>query len=292
MVLDHAGSMTISGTDVTAGRFSVDMTSVKSDQSLRDEQFQGIMDTGKYPTGAFVLSSPIHLGSIPAQGTTITATATRSTDFERQHPLGDVAGTSPLERLDHIGELIDPHRLRDYGIDNPSGGPATTANHGLLEFLLYFSHPRSEGEPRRSAKPPQDATVGVRAPDGSSRPVTGIKALITKGANRPHPVPKRRPHHQECPRPYPDSGCRLEECPNGVSAWRHVEMATCSGCQSSKSSLKTAARALISVRSLVTSGPASSKSRDALGMTRSRHARKTWATSDGVAPWAPTPGAR
>ena len=27
----------------------------------------------------------------------------------------------------------------DWGIGNPSGGPATTANNGLLEFLAVFS---------------------------------------------------------------------------------------------------------------------------------------------------------
>jgi hypothetical protein len=58
---------TISGTDITNGRFSVDMTTVKSDQSLHDERFQGrIMDTSQYPTAAFALTSPIRLGSIPA----------------------------------------------------------------------------------------------------------------------------------------------------------------------------------------------------------------------------------
>jgi polyisoprenoid-binding protein YceI len=135
------GSTTISGTEITAGRFSVDMTSVKSDQSLRDDQFQGrIMDTAKYPTAAFVLTDPIQLGSIPAQGATITTTATgqltlhgttRSVTFElRARWSGSTVSVS--------GSI--PIVFADYGIDNPSGGPATTAHHGLLEFLLDFSH--------------------------------------------------------------------------------------------------------------------------------------------------------
>ena len=136
-----SGSITISGTDITNGRFSVDMRTVKSDQSLRDEQFQGrIMDTAKYPTATFVLTSPIRLGSIPAEGTTITETAagqltlhgtTRSVTFQvqarRSSSTVSVSGSIPIV-------------FADYGIDNPSGGPATTANHGLLEFLLEFSH--------------------------------------------------------------------------------------------------------------------------------------------------------
>jgi polyisoprenoid-binding protein YceI len=135
------GSITISATSVSAGRFSVDMTTVKSDQSLRDEQFQGrIMDTSTYPTATFVLTQPIPLGSIPAQGAIITKTATgqltlhgttRSVTFQvqarRSGATISVSGSIPIV-------------FAAYGIDNPSGGPATTANHGLLEFLLNFSH--------------------------------------------------------------------------------------------------------------------------------------------------------
>ncbi len=62
--------------------------------------------------------------------------------------------------------------------------------------------------------------------------------------------------------------------------------------QGARSRLNTVARAPTSSRSLETFGPASRRSREALGITRSGHDRNTRATSDGVAPWAPTPGAR
>ena len=38
---DVTGSITISGTTITAGDFTVDMTTVQSDQSRRDSQFNG-----------------------------------------------------------------------------------------------------------------------------------------------------------------------------------------------------------------------------------------------------------
>ena len=134
------GSITISGTEVSAGQFTVDMTKVKSDESERDDQFQGrIMDTARFPTSTFVLTQPIQLGSIPAEGTTITQTATgeltlhgttRTVTFPVQARLNgttiSVSGSIPIV-------------FADYGIDNPSGGPATTSNNGILEFLLNFS---------------------------------------------------------------------------------------------------------------------------------------------------------
>src|SRR5439155_13687751 len=72
-----AGSMTVSGTSITAGSFTVDMATVTSDQSRRDEQFNGrIMDTGAFPTATFELTKPIELASIPAEGTEKTVRAT------------------------------------------------------------------------------------------------------------------------------------------------------------------------------------------------------------------------
>lgn len=56
------GEMTISGTTVEAATVTVDMASVSSDESRRDNQFRGrIMAVGTYPTATFTLS-----GGFPA----------------------------------------------------------------------------------------------------------------------------------------------------------------------------------------------------------------------------------
>src|ERR1700722_358099 len=63
------GSLTISGTTVTKGSFTVDMASVVSDQSQRNARFNGpIMDVNQFPTATLTLSAPIDLGTIPADG--------------------------------------------------------------------------------------------------------------------------------------------------------------------------------------------------------------------------------
>ena len=135
------GSITITGTEVGAGQFTVDMTKVKSDESERDNQFQGrIMDTASFPTSTFVLTQPIQLGTIPAAGTTITETATGKLTLHGTTK----AVTFPVQAR-HNGTTISvsgsiPIVFADYGIDNPSGGPATTSNNGILEFLLNFAH--------------------------------------------------------------------------------------------------------------------------------------------------------
>ncbi len=134
------GSITINGTEVRAGQFTVDMTTVKSDQSQRDHQFQGrIMDTAKYPTSTFVLTKPITLGSVPADGVVVTETATGSLTMH-----GTTRAVTFTVQAKRSGATVSvsgsvPIVFADYGIDNPSGGPAQTSDNGSLEFLLNFA---------------------------------------------------------------------------------------------------------------------------------------------------------
>jgi polyisoprenoid-binding protein YceI len=134
------GSLSIAGATVDKGDFTVDMTTVESDSGNRDRQFQGrIMDTSKFPTSTFTLTQPIDLGSVPAEGQAVTASATgdltlhgttKSVTFDVQAQMKDgtiqVNGTIPIV-------------FADYGIPNPTFGPASTEDHGVLEFLLVFT---------------------------------------------------------------------------------------------------------------------------------------------------------
>jgi polyisoprenoid-binding protein YceI len=135
------GNLTIADTTVTAARFSVDLTKVTSDESLRDEQFQGrIMDTAMYPTATFVLTHPITLGAVPAEGAEITEQATGTLTMH--------GVTRPVNfRLTarRSGDLIEvsgsiPITFADWNISNPSGGPAETGNSGIMEFLINLDH--------------------------------------------------------------------------------------------------------------------------------------------------------
>ena len=137
---DVTGSFTIAATKVTAASFTVDMTTVTSDQSRRDGQFQGrIMEVSTYPTATFVLGSPIDLGSLPADGQQIEVKATGKLTL---HGTTKTV-TFPLQAK-RTGASIAvagsiPVTFADYNISNPSGGPAQTEDNGELEFRLNFS---------------------------------------------------------------------------------------------------------------------------------------------------------
>ncbi|HZQ57922.1 MAG TPA: YceI family protein [Acidimicrobiales bacterium] len=134
------GSITISGAEVRTGTFSVDMTTVKSDESQRDHQFQGrIMDTSQFPTATFALTKPITLGSVPADGVVVTEPATGNLTLH-----GTTRPVTFTVQAKRSGSTIGvsgsvPIVFADYGIDNPSGGPAQTSDNGTLEFLLNFT---------------------------------------------------------------------------------------------------------------------------------------------------------
>jgi polyisoprenoid-binding protein YceI len=135
------GSMTIRGDTVTAASCTVQMDTIKSDESERDVQFNGrIMETANYPTGTLTLTSPIDLGTLPADGVIRTYHATgnlmlhghtRSVTFaltaERTNAAIEVAGSIPI-------------LFADWDIGNPDfAGFVTTQKHGELEFLIKFS---------------------------------------------------------------------------------------------------------------------------------------------------------
>jgi polyisoprenoid-binding protein YceI len=135
------GSLTISGSTVTKGSFTVDMASVVSDQSQRNARFDGpIMDVTQYPTATLTLSAPIDLGTIPAAGTVEHYNATGDLDMH-----GVTKSVSFPVTAERVGSGIDvladiSITFSEWNIANPSvGGFVTTANTGTLEVLLQLT---------------------------------------------------------------------------------------------------------------------------------------------------------
>ena len=135
------GHLTISGTTVTAAAFTVQMATIKSDESERDVQFRGrIMDTAAYPTGTLTLTKPIALGTLPAAGVVKAYTAVADLTLHGQNR--PVTFTLSAERTSGEIEVSGsiPVLFANWDIPNPSfTGFVTTQNHGVLEFLLKFA---------------------------------------------------------------------------------------------------------------------------------------------------------
>ena len=135
------GRMTIAESRVTATAITVDLTKVSSDQSLRDGQFQGrIMDTARFPTAVFTLTAPITLGAVPAVGATVSeqAAGTLTVHGATRPIVVSLSARRNPSTIEVSGSI--PVQFSDWGIPNPSFGPTSTEDHGLIEFLVTFVH--------------------------------------------------------------------------------------------------------------------------------------------------------
>jgi polyisoprenoid-binding protein YceI len=134
------GALTLSGTKVETADISIDLASVTSDKSQRDNQFRNrIMNVTHYPTATFKLTQPIDLGTLPADGATVTVPATGELAL---HGTKKTVTTPITAQRD--GGTIEvngtiPVVFADYNIPNPTFGPAQTEDHGEIEFLIAFT---------------------------------------------------------------------------------------------------------------------------------------------------------
>ena len=134
---DIAGELTIRGAKVTAGSFTVQMATIKSDQAERDVQFNGrIMDTSAFPTGKLTLTRPISFAPLPAVGVAKTYIADGNLTLHGSTRPVTFRLTAERTKTGIEASGSIPVLFSRWGIGNPSFGPVSTQNHGLLEFLL------------------------------------------------------------------------------------------------------------------------------------------------------------
>ena len=138
---DVTGSVTLAGTQITAVEMSADLSTLQSDKSQRDGQLRRqALETGQFPTATFSLTQPIELGSVPADGEVIQATAagdltihgvTKSVEIPLEARLSGnvVTVTGSIDIL-----------FADYGISRPTSfAVLSIADHGTMEFQLQFT---------------------------------------------------------------------------------------------------------------------------------------------------------
>jgi polyisoprenoid-binding protein YceI len=138
---DVTGSMTIAGTAVTAATIEADLTTLESDDRNRDGQLrrQGI-ETDRFPTATFTITSPIEVGTIPADGQEVEVTATGQLTLHGQTQDVEVPMNARLS-----GDVITvsgsiPIVFADYGIQKPESFKVLSVDdNGIMEFQVFFS---------------------------------------------------------------------------------------------------------------------------------------------------------
>lgn len=135
-----AGTMTIDGTTVSAVSVEANMDAITTNESRRDDNARGALDTDEFPTATFVLTQPIDLGDAAASGEPVQVAAS-----------GDLTihGTTlpveiPLEAqlVDGVVVVVGSVEVvfADYGVSVPDAPIVVSAeDHGIIELQLFFT---------------------------------------------------------------------------------------------------------------------------------------------------------
>ncbi|MCU0270208.1 MAG: YceI family protein [Acidimicrobiales bacterium] len=136
---DVTGTMEIEGTTVTAATFEVDLTTITTNESRRDDRVQQALETDQFPTATFTLSEPIELGESAAAGEPVTVDApgeltihgvTQQVVFPLEAQL--VEGTVVV-----VGSI--DVTFADYGVEVPSAPVVVSVEDtGVLELQLLL----------------------------------------------------------------------------------------------------------------------------------------------------------
>lgn len=134
------GTLEFDGQTITAVQVQADLTTLKSDNSMRDGTLRRqALETEKFPTASFALTSPITIGTVPADGASVKTTTT-----------GDLTlhGVTRTITIDLEGQLTNGMvavvgatdiTFADFGIAQPSSAAVLSIeDHGTLELQLVF----------------------------------------------------------------------------------------------------------------------------------------------------------
>ncbi|HSK23259.1 MAG TPA: YceI family protein [Egicoccus sp.] len=135
-----SGSLTLEGTVVTEAGFEADMTQLVSDRSQRDRRMRDAVGAGTHPMASFVLTDPVELGALPAEGETVQIAA------EGELTVNGVSRpvTVPLDAAVSDGVLVVtgsfPIVFADHDVTPPSAPVVVSVDdNGIVELQLFLS---------------------------------------------------------------------------------------------------------------------------------------------------------
>ena len=125
------GTAEVDGDTVGAARLETDMTTLRSDESRRDDALRGRgIETDRYPTATFELTGPFELSREPVR-----ARGRLTLHGETKPIVARVSGRRSGDAIELAGSA--PIDFDDFGIEPPSvAGFVTVRDTGALEFEL------------------------------------------------------------------------------------------------------------------------------------------------------------
>ncbi len=137
---DVDGSITIDGSTLTAATFEVDMTTITTEDSRRDDNVQDAIESSEFPTAGFLLSEPIELGDGAAEGDALAVDATGELTIHGVTQLVTIPLQAHLvgETVVVVGSI--DITFSDYDVEVPESQIVISVeDSGTMEFQLLFT---------------------------------------------------------------------------------------------------------------------------------------------------------
>jgi polyisoprenoid-binding protein YceI len=135
------GSLTIDRAQIASGLINADFKSLQSDSSSRDRSLRDqSLQTDKFPSASFKITRPIDLGSVPAEGKTITVKAEGDLTLHgvTKPIVVSLEATLVGNTIAVIGRA--PVTFAEYNIERPTAAVVVSVKDaGELEFQLFFT---------------------------------------------------------------------------------------------------------------------------------------------------------
>ena len=136
------GEAVVAASKLESATFTVDVASITSPESNRDNQFRGadILDTARFPTAEFRVTQPVDVAAVPETGAAITLDVPASLTIKGV--TRDVAAKVDVQRA---GETIIaagsvPVTWTDFNVTPPDfAGFVTVEPTGSIEFLVNLA---------------------------------------------------------------------------------------------------------------------------------------------------------
>lgn len=136
---DVTGTMVIEGSTVTEASFDIDMTTITTNSSMRDDNVQDALETGEFPSASFVMTQPMELDEGAEFGEAVTSTAVG--DLTVHGVTNQISFAMEAQLVDGVVIAVGSTEITfsDYDVEVPNGGPVISVDDfGILElqFLL------------------------------------------------------------------------------------------------------------------------------------------------------------
>lgn len=134
------GTVVLEGTQLMSGEFTVDLTSITTDDSRRDDKVQTALETSAFPEATFVADGPIDLGTLPADGEAISVSVPGTLTV---HGVSEEI-TMDLDAVVSDGVLTivgsTTITFSDFGVSAPSSPVVlSVSDEAVVEVQLYLT---------------------------------------------------------------------------------------------------------------------------------------------------------